>query len=76
MAGGERLLPELIVDLLPGYENSTPVRIGNAAYRQLQLDVYGEIADSMFQAYKGGMKPSSRSRELRPVILDDLAQPR
>jgi GH15 family glucan-1,4-alpha-glucosidase len=71
--GGERWLPELIVDWLPGYERSAPVRIGNAAYRQLQLDIYGEIADAMFQAIKGGMEPSARSHELRPVMLDYLA---
>jgi GH15 family glucan-1,4-alpha-glucosidase len=72
--GGERWLPELIVDWLPGYEKSAPVRIGNAAYRQLQLDIYGEIADAMFQAIKGGMEPSARSHELRPVMLDYLAK--
>jgi GH15 family glucan-1,4-alpha-glucosidase len=71
--GGERWLPELIVDWLPGYENSAPVRIGNAAYQQLQLDVFGEIADALFQAIKGGMEPSPRSPQLRPVILDYLA---
>jgi GH15 family glucan-1,4-alpha-glucosidase len=59
--GGERWLPELIVDWLPGYEKSAPVRIGNAAYQQLQLDVFGEIADALFQAIKGGMEPSPRS---------------
>jgi GH15 family glucan-1,4-alpha-glucosidase len=72
--GGERLLPELILDWLPGYEKSAPVRIGNAAYQQLQLDVIGEIADAMFQAMKGGMQPTPRARELRPVVLDYLAR--
>jgi GH15 family glucan-1,4-alpha-glucosidase len=71
--GGERWLPELIVDWLPGYENSAPVRIGNAAYQQLQLDVFGEIADALFQAIKGGIEPSPRAPQLRPVILDYLA---
>jgi GH15 family glucan-1,4-alpha-glucosidase len=72
--GGERWLPELIVDWLPGYEKSAPVRIGNAAYQQLQIDVFGEMADAMFQAYKGGMEATPRARELRPVILDYLAK--
>jgi GH15 family glucan-1,4-alpha-glucosidase len=72
--GGERWLPELIVDWLPGYERSAPVRIGNAAYQQLQLDVFGEIADAMFQALKGGMEPSARGLEVRPVVLDYLAK--
>jgi GH15 family glucan-1,4-alpha-glucosidase len=71
--GGERLLPELILDWLPGYENSAPVRIGNAAYRQLQLDVFGETADAMFQAYRGGMEPAARGLELRSVVLEYLA---
>jgi GH15 family glucan-1,4-alpha-glucosidase len=72
--GGERWLPELIVDWLPGYEKSAPVRIGNAAYQQLQLDVFGEIADAMFQTFKAGMAPSPRAREVRPVVLDYLAK--
>jgi GH15 family glucan-1,4-alpha-glucosidase len=72
--GGERWLPELTVDWLPGYENSAPMRIGNAAYQQQQLDVFGEMADAMFQAYKGGMEPHPRASELRPVILDYLAK--
>jgi len=71
---GERWLPELLVDWLPGYEKSAPVRIGNAAYQQLQHDVFGEMADAMFQAFKGGMKPSARALELRPVMLDYLAK--
>ena len=72
--GGERWLPELIVDWLPGYEKSAPVRVGNAAYQQLQLDIIGEMADAMFQAFKGGMQPSARARELRPVVLDYLTR--
>jgi GH15 family glucan-1,4-alpha-glucosidase len=70
--GGERWLPELIVPWLPGYENSSPVRIGNAAYQQLQLDVYGELADAMLQTIKAGMVPSEHARALRPVLLDYL----
>src|SRR5215510_5741940 len=72
--GGERWLPELTVPWLPGYENSAPVRIGNDASRQLQLDVFGEIADAMFQALKAGMAPSERGQKLRPVVLDYLAK--
>ena len=71
--GGERWLPELIVPWLPGYENSSPVRIGNAAYQQLQIDVFGEVADTLFQTLKAGMQPSERGRALRPVVLDYLA---
>src|SRR5262252_7186607 len=71
--GGERWLPELIVPWLPGYQNSAPVRIGNDASRQLQLDVIGEVADAMFQALKAGMVPSERARAVRSVVLDYLA---
>jgi GH15 family glucan-1,4-alpha-glucosidase len=71
--GGERWLAELIVPWLRGYENSSPVRIGNAAHEQLQLDVFGEIADAMFQALKSGMQPAERGRALRPVVLEYLA---
>jgi GH15 family glucan-1,4-alpha-glucosidase len=71
--GGERWLPELIVPWLPGYENSSPVRIGNGAYEQLQLDVFGETADAIFQALKAGMEPSARGRALQPLIAEHLA---
>jgi GH15 family glucan-1,4-alpha-glucosidase len=66
-------LPELALPWLPGYEKSAPVRIGNAASQQLQIDVFGEVADAMFQALKAGMKPSERGRSLRQVVLDYLA---
>jgi len=72
--GGERWLPELTVPWLPGYEKSAPVRIGNAAYEQLQIDVFGEIADAMLQTLKGGMPPSARGRAIRPVVLEYLSK--
>jgi GH15 family glucan-1,4-alpha-glucosidase len=71
--GGERWLPELTVPWLAGYENSSPVRIGNAAYQQLQIDVLGEVADAMFQARQAGMELTERGRDLRPVVLEYLA---
>jgi len=46
---GERRIPELVLEWLPGYENSRPVRVGNGAASQLQLDVYGELMDTMHQ---------------------------
>jgi GH15 family glucan-1,4-alpha-glucosidase len=70
--GGERWLPELIIPWLPGYEQSAPVRIGNEASRQVQLDVFGEIADAIFQTIKAGMAPPDRARTLRPVVLEYL----
>jgi GH15 family glucan-1,4-alpha-glucosidase len=48
--GGERRLTEMTLDWLPGYEGSRPVRAGNAASEQFQLDVYGEVLDAMHQA--------------------------
>jgi GH15 family glucan-1,4-alpha-glucosidase len=71
--GGERWLPELIVPWLTGYENSAPVRIGNDASQQFQLDVFGEIGDALLQTLKAGMAPSERARKLRPVVLNYLA---
>jgi GH15 family glucan-1,4-alpha-glucosidase len=72
--GGERWLPEFMIPWLSGYENSSPVRVGNAAFEQLQLDIFGEIADAMFQALRGGMEPSERGLALQPVIMEYLAK--
>ncbi len=52
---GERRLTEFELPELPGYEGSQPVRIGNAASEQLQLDVYGEVLDAFYQARRKGM---------------------
>ncbi len=52
---GERRLTELEVDWLPGYERSSPVRIGNAASGQFQLDVYGELMDAIDRARSHGL---------------------
>jgi GH15 family glucan-1,4-alpha-glucosidase len=52
---GERRLTEFVLPDLPGYEGSQPVRIGNAASEQLQLDVYGEVLDAFYQARRKGM---------------------
>jgi GH15 family glucan-1,4-alpha-glucosidase len=54
---GERRLTELELPWLPGYEKSTPVRIGNAAYQQYQLDIFGEVANTLFQARQAGLGP-------------------
>ncbi|HVW73509.1 MAG TPA: glycoside hydrolase family 15 protein [Rhizomicrobium sp.] len=69
---GEKRLNEIELPLLPGYENSQPVRVGNAAHTQLQLDIYGELADVGAQARAGGLAGSARSRELRAVIMAHL----
>ncbi|HXY07628.1 MAG TPA: glycoside hydrolase family 15 protein [Terriglobales bacterium] len=51
---GRRMLDEMRLDHFKGYEHSSPVRIGNAAYQQLQLDIYGELMDSIYLANKYG----------------------
>jgi GH15 family glucan-1,4-alpha-glucosidase len=56
---GERDLPEFEVPWLKGYADSTPVRIGNAAHRQFQLDVYGEVMDTLYVAGKHGVPPDA-----------------
>lgn len=53
--GGERRLTEHTADWLPGYEGSRPVRIGNAAATQFQLDVYGEVLDTLHRAHLAGL---------------------
>jgi GH15 family glucan-1,4-alpha-glucosidase len=50
--GGEREIPEITLDHLEGYRRSSPVRVGNAAYKQLQLDIYGILADSMYYLHR------------------------
>src|SRR5262249_14140092 len=62
---GERRLPELVLDWLPGYEGSAPVRIGNAASAQFQLDVYGEVMDSLHFARRSGLKADENAWNLQ-----------
>jgi GH15 family glucan-1,4-alpha-glucosidase len=70
--GGERRLTELELPWLDGYEGSRPVRIGNGAYSQLQLDVYGEILDAAHQSRRAGMDHSERGWELQKSLLHAL----
>ena len=69
---GERRLTELELPWLPGYESSRPVRIGNAAAEQLQLDVYGEVMDALHLARRGGLPPDDASWSLQRVLLEYL----
>jgi GH15 family glucan-1,4-alpha-glucosidase len=57
---GERRLTELELPWLPGYEGSVPVRTGNAAYKQFQLDIFGEVINTLYQAREAGLEPNPR----------------
>ncbi|MGI5224947.1 glycoside hydrolase family 15 protein [Actinoallomurus sp. CA-142502] len=67
---GERRLPEQTLDWLPGYEGSRPVRIGNDAAGQLQLDVYGEVLNCFYRAHKLGMPPSDYAWSIVCRLMD------
>jgi GH15 family glucan-1,4-alpha-glucosidase len=71
-AAGERRLSELELDWLPGYEGSAPVRIGNAAAEQFQLDVYGEVMDALLQAREAGLEPDDDAWRLQTALLAHL----
>jgi GH15 family glucan-1,4-alpha-glucosidase len=69
---GERRLPEFEVPWLPGYENSSPVRVGNAAVSQLQLDVYGEVMDTLYLARRLDIPTVPDSWTLQRALLKFL----
>jgi GH15 family glucan-1,4-alpha-glucosidase len=69
---GERRLTELSLDWLPGYEKSAPVRIGNAASEQFQLDVYGELMDAMHLARRGGLPPNENAWRVERALTEYL----
>jgi len=70
--GGERRLPELALDWLAGYENSRPVRTGNAAYQQFQLDVFGEVMDVLHLARRAGLPPEENAWRVQRAMLEYL----
>ncbi len=69
---GERRIDERVIPWLSGYEASRPVRIGNAAYEQRQLDVYGEMMNAMHEAWLHGIPPDPVSWDLRAALLEHL----
>jgi GH15 family glucan-1,4-alpha-glucosidase len=69
---GTRRLPELTLPWLSGYEGSTPVRTGNAAADQLQLDVWGEVLDGLHLARQAGMGRDDDAWDLQRALLDHL----
>jgi GH15 family glucan-1,4-alpha-glucosidase len=71
---GERQLEEWEAEWLPGYENSRPVRIGNAAARQMQLDIYGEMLDSFFHAQLSMRRHNENDFRVLVLLLEHLEQ--
>ena len=70
--GGERRLTELELPWLPGYERSAPVRVGNAAYAQFQLDVWGEMLDCAHAAARAGLEVDPEGRRLMNTFMHHL----
>jgi GH15 family glucan-1,4-alpha-glucosidase len=69
---GERRLTEFEMPWLPGYEGSSPVRSGNAAWDQLQLDVFGEVMDTLHQARRIGMATNERGWAIQSTMMEYL----
>ncbi|MFY1692294.1 glycoside hydrolase family 15 protein [Plantactinospora sp. WMMB782] len=69
---GTRRLPEYTLDWLSGYQGSWPVRVGNAAADQLQLDVWGEVLESLHLGRGAGITPNETAWELQRALLDFL----
>ena len=67
---GERLVPEWELGWLPGYGGSTPVRVGNAAYSQFQLDVYGEVMDALHTARRLGLPPDENAWHVQRRMVE------
>ena len=70
--GGERRLSEIELSWLPGYQEAKPVRIGNAAAEQHQLDVYGEVMDALHLCRRSGLHPDEHAWALQRKLLDFL----
>jgi len=69
---GERRLDERILDWLPGYRGALPVRVGNAASKQFQLDIYGEVMDTLHLARTAGLEPEAAAWSIQLALLDFL----
>jgi GH15 family glucan-1,4-alpha-glucosidase len=70
--GGERRLTEQELPWLPGYQGAAPVRTGNAAYQQRQLDIFGEVMDASHVARRGGLSPDENAWRVERQLLEHL----
>ncbi len=68
----EHRLPEWEVEWLSGFRDSRPVRAGNAAYQQFQLDIYGEVLDALHQAREQGIPPADWAWELQRELIEEI----
>jgi GH15 family glucan-1,4-alpha-glucosidase len=71
---GRRRLPEYTIDWLPGFEGSSPVRIGNGAAGQLQIDVWGETLDALHLAREAGLETDPEAWAMQKALLDYLEE--
>jgi GH15 family glucan-1,4-alpha-glucosidase len=71
---GERRLDETTLDWLPGYDGAAPVRVGNAASRQFQLDVYGEVMDTLHLARCAGLEPERHAWQIQLALMAFLSE--
>ncbi|MDQ3347923.1 MAG: glycoside hydrolase family 15 protein [Acidobacteriota bacterium] len=69
---GERRLTEIELTHLPGYESSRPVRIGNGAHSQFQLDVFGEVMDALHQCWRSGLEPGDAGWRIERALIGFL----
>jgi GH15 family glucan-1,4-alpha-glucosidase len=69
---GTRRCPEIELPWLPGYAESRPVRIGNAAHEQLQIDVYGEVADALYLCRRAGLPSDENAWRLLKALMNFL----
>jgi GH15 family glucan-1,4-alpha-glucosidase len=69
---GERRLTELELPWLPGYEGAAPVRIGNAAYGQRQLDIYGEVMDALYVGRRAGLEADENAWRVQQALMGSL----
>jgi glucoamylase len=71
---GDRRLEEVTLPRLPGYGGAQPVRVGNAASEQLQIDVYGEVMDALHHAREGGLAAAPSAWDMQQKLIEHLEE--